>query len=132
MKKLMSLSAAVLISAMAFAQQDTVPGNQGNVARSNNTDTIPKRNSSSSGDTSDLSRQTLEDRVMMVQDQVVVIKKGESTVLSDSIKLQSGAVVLKDGSVRFKNGTTTKLKNGQYINLNPAKKSKAGSKDESK
>ena len=69
---------------------------------------------------------------MMVQDQVVVIKKGDSTVLSDSIKLQSGAVVLKDGSVRFKNGTTTKLKNGQYINLNPAKKSKTGSKDESK
>ena len=131
MKKLMSLSAAVLISAMAFAQQDTVPGN-GNIPGNNRTDTMPKRNSSSSGDGSDLSKQTLEDRVMMVQDQVVVIKKGDSTVLSDSIKLQSGAVVLKDGSVRFKNGTTTKLKNGQYINLNPAKKSKAGSKDESK
>lgn len=89
-------------------------------------------NKSTTTDTSTTPKPVLADRVMMVDDKVMVIEKGDSTLLADSIKLKSGAVVSKDGSVKFKDGTTTKLKNGQYINLNPAnnKKTKKGSKDE--
>jgi hypothetical protein len=62
----------------------------------------------------------VEDRVVMTNDQVMIVKSGDSTLLADSIKLNSGAIVQKDGSVRFKDGTTTTLKNGQYISLNPS------------
>ncbi|MEO5889776.1 MAG: DUF6799 domain-containing protein [Ferruginibacter sp.] len=61
----------------------------------------------------------VEDRVVMKDDKIIVVKNGDSTELADSIKLSSGAVVKKDGSVIFKNGSTTKLKNGQFIGLNP-------------
>lgn len=61
------------------------------------------------------------DRVLMMDDHVMVVRNGVSTALEDSIKLQSGAIVTKDGSVRYSNGTKTKLKKGQYINLNLSK-----------
>jgi len=55
----------------------------------------------------------------MKDDKVMVIKNGDTTLLADSIKLGSGAVVKSDASVRFKDGTTTVLKNGQFIALAP-------------
>jgi len=61
----------------------------------------------------------VEDKVVMIDDKVMLVQNGDSTELADSIKLKSGAVVKKDGSVRFKNGSTTQLKNGQFIDLNP-------------
>ena len=61
-----------------------------------------------------------EDKVIMMDGKVFVVKSGDSTLLADSIQLKSGAVVKSDATVRFKDGTTTTLKNGQYIALNPA------------
>lgn len=71
-------------------------------------------------DSTTVAKTVVEDKVVMKDDQVLVIKNGDSTLLQDSIKLKSGAVVMKDASVKFKDGTTTTLKNGQYIALNPA------------
>ncbi|MEJ7586529.1 MAG: DUF6799 domain-containing protein [Ferruginibacter sp.] len=77
-------------------------------------------NSSQSDSSSATTKATDEDKVIMVGEKVYVIKSGDSTVLADSIKLSSGAIVKNDASVTFKDGTTTTLKNGQYIALNPA------------
>jgi hypothetical protein len=99
---------------------------------STTTSTTTTSTSTTSSDTSATasSAAPVEDRVVMKDDQIYVVKSGDSTLLADTIKLASGAVVSKDGSVKFRNGSTTKLKNGQFIALNPA--TKEGKKDGTK
>ena len=170
MKKFISLSAAICLTAMAFAQdtiptpqaknfpKDTVPlvnknawkdtslastANSDSMAKKwtdttslsgNNKlpdttasamatptmtkkDTVPTSNAQANAAADTSGKQVVSDRVMVKDDQVVVIKNGETTVLQDSITLSSGAVVTKDGTITYKDGKTKKLKNGQYIAL---------------
>jgi hypothetical protein len=72
----------------------------------------------------------LSDRVMMKDGEMLVVKNGESTKLTDDIELPSGQVVTADGTVKKKDGTSVKLKDGQYIELKfaPAKKDAAATK----
>jgi len=88
---------------------DTFPA-QGNTYNNTNADTSTTTETSNAP----------TDRVMMIDEKVMVIRNGDSTLLADKIELESGAIVTRDGTVTFKSGTTTKLKNGQFINLNPA------------
>jgi hypothetical protein len=64
----------------------------------------------------------------MINDEMKVIKNGDTTALVEPITLQSGAEVSKDGTVKYANGKTTQLKNGQYISLNSASDKKSKSK----
>ncbi|MEP7141938.1 MAG: DUF6799 domain-containing protein [Ferruginibacter sp.] len=135
MKKLISLSAVFLISAIVFAQ-DSIPPVKKNLPDSMKMDTIPGVNKMNK-DTSLLSHSNtqsdtlapvkkISDRVIMKDEQTIVVKNGDSTLLKDSIQLESGAIVLKDGTVTYTSGKTVKLKNGQFIALSNTAESDSG------
>jgi|GEM_PF-4334836 len=75
----------------------------------------------------------INDRVMMKDGEVFVIKKGEATKLEKDFTLPSGLVVTPDGTVKKKDGTAVKLKDGQYIEIKalPVKKDAPASKEKS-
>jgi hypothetical protein len=59
----------------------------------------------------------MKDCVMMKDGKVKQWKAGQITTVSSPVMLTNGATVASDGTVKMKDGTTTMLKDGQYIDM---------------
>jgi hypothetical protein len=45
------------------------------------------------------------------------VKDGNTTTLSSPFKLNNGSLVMPDGTIQLSDGTTKKLKEGEYIDI---------------
>ena len=45
------------------------------------------------------------------------VKDGNTTTLSSPLKLNNGSLVMPDGTIQMSDGTTKKLKEGEYIDI---------------
>lgn len=45
------------------------------------------------------------------------VKNGDTTTLSSPLKLNNGGLVMPDGTIKLSDGTTKKLKEGEYIDI---------------
>jgi hypothetical protein len=45
------------------------------------------------------------------------VKDGNTTTLSSPLKLNNGGLVMPDGTIQMSDGTTKKLKEGEYIDI---------------
>jgi hypothetical protein len=77
-------------------------------------------------------KKIVSDRVMMKDGEMLVIKKGVETKLEKSITLPDGNVVTADGTVKMPDGNSVKLKDGEYIGINPKKVIKKTKKTKTK
>ncbi len=55
--------------------------------------------------------------ILMKNGLALVVKYGDTTTLSSPIKLDNGSTVFPDGKITMSDGTSKKLKNGQYVNM---------------
>jgi surface antigen len=92
MKKVWVSLFAITLSLGVFAQDST-----------NQTNTTPQQNVKS------------HDGVIMKDGKLLMMKNGQTTQLTTDLTLDNGAVVKADGTVQAKDGTTTTLKEGDYV-----------------
>jgi hypothetical protein len=93
MKKVWVSLFAITLSLGVFAQNST---NQTNT-------TTPQQNVKS------------HDGVIMKDGKLLMMKNGQTTQLTTDLTLDNGTVVKSDGTVQAKDGTTTTLKEGDYV-----------------
>lgn len=91
--------------------------------------TMPDNGGSNTMAGTDSVKLIVEDRVIMKNGQMVIVKNGEEMKMEKNLTLPSGTVITTGGTVKKKDGTETKLKDGQYIAL-PSPK--ADNKDQKK
>ena len=57
------------------------------------------------------------DGVIMKDGKLLMVKNGQATQLTADLTLDNGTVVKSDGTVQAKDGTTTTLKEGDYVTM---------------
>ena len=57
------------------------------------------------------------DGVMMKDGKLLMMKNGQTTQLTTDMTLDNGTVVLANGTVKAKDGSTTTLKEGDYVTM---------------
>jgi hypothetical protein len=62
-------------------------------------------------------RHMMKDCVVMKDGKVKQWKGGQITMVTSPVMLTNGSTVASDGTVKMKDGTTTMLKDGQYIDM---------------
>ncbi len=55
--------------------------------------------------------------VMMQNGLALHVKDGNTTTLSSPLKLNNGGLVMPDGTIQLSDGTTKKLKEGEYVDI---------------
>ncbi|HEV3221280.1 MAG TPA: DUF6799 domain-containing protein [Puia sp.] len=55
--------------------------------------------------------------VMMKDGLALHVKNGNTTTLSSPFKLNNGGLVMPNGTIQLSDGTTKKLKEGEYIDI---------------
>jgi hypothetical protein len=55
---------------------------------------------------------------VMEKGKVMSMKNGKEMAMSKNMMLSNGATIMTDGTVKMKDGTTTMLKEGQYVDMN--------------
>ncbi len=55
--------------------------------------------------------------VMMQNGLALHVKDGNTTTLSSPLKLNNGGLVMPDGTIQMSDGTTKKLKEGEYVDI---------------
>jgi hypothetical protein len=56
--------------------------------------------------------------VIMKDGKLLMMKNGQTTQLTTDLTLDNGTVVMADGTVKAKDGTTSTLKEGDYVTMN--------------
>jgi hypothetical protein len=97
MKKLLTLCVLSFIAFAAICQDN-------NLAKNSNTNTL-------------LAKKTAKEYVMMKNGLALHVKFGDTTTLSSPLKLNNGELVMPDGTIQMSDGTTKKLKEGEYIDI---------------
>ena len=106
MKKVFLSFFAISLCFGAFAQDSTanehqiIPQSRTNLTMKNDEAMAVKTNES----------------IMMKNGKVTVIENGRSTELTQNKTLTNGTIISVDGSVKATNGTTTVLKDGDWVN----------------
>ncbi len=60
----------------------------------------------------------MENEYVMIKDGLALhVKNGNTTTLSSPLKLNNGGLVMPDGTIQLSDGTTKKLKEGEYIDI---------------
>ena len=68
--------------------------------------------------------------IFMKNGKVMVIKDGQKTQLLQDTTLSNGTTIMVDGTVKSSNGTTTMLKDGEFVNSDGTISEKKWKKDE--
>src|SRR5580698_6344488 len=96
MKKLINILVLCILSCVAFAQESTMK---------------------TTGPTTMKITMVKADCVMMRDSMLMITKHGEITMMGNPTHLNNGAVVMLNGIVRMADGTSSLLKEGQFIDM---------------
>ena len=99
MKKLFIAIFALGLTAGAFAQDST--------GAINNTPQVHKMQN--------------HDGVIMKSGKVILMKNGQSSILTEDLVLTDGTTVMADGTVKSKDGTTATMQEGDYFKMDGTK-----------
>ncbi len=96
MKKLINILVLCILSCVVFAQESTMK---------------------TTGMTTMKITMVKTDCVMMRDSMLMITKHGEITMMGNPIHLNNGAVVMLNGIVKMADGTSSLLKEGQFIDM---------------
>ena len=99
MKKLFIAIFALSLTAGAFAQDSTGAINN-----------MPQVNKTQS-----------HDGVIMKNGKVILMKNGQSSILTQDLVLSDGTTVMADGNVKMKDGTAATMQEGDYFKMDGSK-----------
>ena len=95
MKKVLVLLFAMTLTSGVFAQDSTNAMNK----------MAPKQNMQK------------HDGIIMKNGKLLMMKNGQTTQLTTDMTLDNGTVVMTNGTVKAKDGSTTTLKEGDYVSM---------------
>src|ERR1017187_3831665 len=104
MKKVLVTIFAITLATAAFAQDST-----------------NATNSLTQNTTTQVHRMQNHDGVMMKNGEVMVMKNGHASPLTQDLILADGTTVMADGRVKMKEGTTSTLQDGDYFRMDGTK-----------
>ena len=61
------------------------------------------------------------DGVIMKSGKVILMKNGQSSILTENLVLADGTTVMADGTVKLKDGTTATMQEGDYFKMDGTK-----------
>ena len=118
MKKLILVCALTIIYLGSFAQIDSTRKNADydmNKNKNNNQDNKQNKNSSKEYQKND---NTNKDCAMtMANGKMMMVVDGKTVVMEKQMTTKNGSVVMMDGTVKTKDGITTKMKNGDCMDM---------------
>lgn len=105
MKKILASAVFILIAGIAQAQET-----QGKSTETISKDVMPVKSEPSKCD--------FQNSFIMKENKISYMKAGKEMPMNAEMKTTNGLVISKDGSIISKDGKKSKLKNGQYIDIN--------------
>jgi hypothetical protein len=113
MKKIILTLTAIVISALAYPQSDSVN-------RTNPDNSVKSDHDMNRAQNHDMNRQPMDqshDGYRMQNGKMMVSKNGTTTAMENEMTFSDGSVLKSDGTIIRKDGTKLKIKDGEYVDL---------------
>jgi uncharacterized protein YxeA len=113
MKKIILTLTAVIITAIVYAQTDSVN-------RTNQNNTIKSGHDMNTNPNHDMNRQPMDksqDGYRMQNGKMVTWKNGKMSAMETEMTFSDGSILKSDGTIIRKDGTKLMIKDGEYVDL---------------